>query len=91
MSKAKKAGFEERLARLEAITATLEKEELGLEDSLALYKEGVGIAAACRKTLEEAKHTVKIYTEDGLRDFAAADASLDASAYTSADAPNEAD
>lgn len=69
MPKAKKAGFEEQLARLEAITATLEKGELSLEDSLALYKEGVGIAVACRKTLDEAKHTVKIYSENGLRDF----------------------
>lgn len=71
MSKAKKAGFEEQLARLEAITASLEKGELSLEDSLALYKEGVGIAAACRKTLDEAKHTVKIYSEESLRDFSA--------------------
>lgn len=66
-----KAGFEERLARLQVITAALEKGELSLEESLGLYKEGVGIAAACRKTLDEARHTVKMYTEDGLKDFTA--------------------
>lgn len=67
----KKAGFEEQLARLQVITAALEKGDLSLEESLGLYKEGVGIASACRKTLDEAKHTVKMYTEAGLKDFIA--------------------
>lgn len=71
MAKAKTPGFEEQLARLRDITAALENGELSLEDSLALYKEGVGIAASCRKILDKAKHTVKMYTDEGLKDFIA--------------------
>lgn len=67
----RQTGFEERLARLQAITAALERGELSLEESLRLYKEGVDIAASCRKTLDAARHTVKMYTEEGLKDFAA--------------------
>jgi exodeoxyribonuclease VII small subunit len=67
--KPEEKGFEEQLARLGEITAALEKGELSLEESLSLYKEGVTIAAACRKTLDQAKHTVKIYSEEGLKDF----------------------
>lgn len=69
MSKGKKPGFEEQLARLQLITASLEKGELSLEESLALYKEGVTIAAACRKTLDEAEHAVKMYSAEGLTQF----------------------
>lgn len=69
MPKAKTPGFEEQLARLQAITASLEKGELSLEESLALYKEGVALAAACRKTLDEAEHAVKMYTAEGLAPF----------------------
>lgn len=69
MPKAKTLGFEEQLTRLQEITMLLEKGELSLEDSLTLYKEGVGIASACRKTLDEARHTVKMYTDEGLKDF----------------------
>lgn len=71
MAKGKTLKFEEQLSRLQKINNALEKGELSLEESLSLYKEGVGIAAACRKTLDEAKHTVKIYTEEGLKDFSA--------------------
>lgn len=71
MSKAKTPGFEAQLARLQEITGLLEKGALSLEDSLTLYKEGVGIASVCRKTLDEARHTVKMYTDEGLKDFSA--------------------
>ena len=64
-----KTGFEEHLVRLQEITLLLEKGELSLEESLTLYKEGVGIASSCRKTLDEARHTVKMYTDEGLKDF----------------------
>lgn len=72
MSKKKEAAqpsFEEQLARLQLITEELERGELNLERSLALYKEGIGLASGCRKTLEQARNTVRIYTEEGLKDF----------------------
>lgn len=67
----KEVSFEAQLARLQVITDALEKGDLSLEESLNLYKEGVGIAASCRKTLDKARHTVKMYTEEGLKDFIA--------------------
>lgn len=70
MSKKKAAaGFEEQLTRLHEITEALEQGDLSLERSLELYKEGVELAAGCRKTLEQARHTVQMYTEEGLKEF----------------------
>ena len=63
-------GFEEQLIRLQEITAQLENGQVTLEKSLELYKEGVATAAECRKILEEARHTVQVHAEEGLRDFA---------------------
>lgn len=64
--------FEEQLERLQKITESLERGELTLEESLVLYKEGVELSRNCRQALEQARHTVKIYTEEGLRDFSEA-------------------
>ncbi|MDL2285165.1 exodeoxyribonuclease VII small subunit [Desulfovibrio sp. OttesenSCG-928-F07] len=70
MAKAKQPVFEEQLKRLQEITTLLEGDKISLEHSLELYKEGVKIAAECRKTLDNAKHTVQMYTDNGLTDFA---------------------
>ena len=66
--------FEERLNRLREITARLEKGRPSLEESLALYKEGVSLAAHCRQILEQAEHTVRLHTEEGLKEFTAPNA-----------------
>lgn len=69
MVKKKTPGFEASLDRLDEIASLLEKGELDLQESLDLYKEGLALAAANRKLLEEAKHTVKMYGEKGLESF----------------------
>ena len=51
--------FEKDLSRLNEIVKKLEGSELSLEQSLDLYKEGVELSVKCKKTLEEAKLTVK--------------------------------
>lgn len=51
--------FEKDLSRLNEIVKKLESSELSLEQSLDLYKEGVELSVKCKKTLEEAKLTVK--------------------------------
>ena len=56
--------FEELLDRLREITDQLEKGQPGLERSLALYKEGVDVAAECRKMLERAEHIVRLHAAD---------------------------
>jgi exodeoxyribonuclease VII small subunit len=55
--------FESALARLEEITDKLESGKIRLEDSLALYSEGVDIAAQCHKQLTEAEKKIKILKE----------------------------
>jgi len=47
--------FESAMARLEEIVAALESGKLTLENSLALYSEGVAIADVCNKRLNEAE------------------------------------
>lgn len=50
--------FEESLGRLEEIVRHLEKGDLPLSDTLALYEEGTGLIASCSKMLDEAEQKV---------------------------------
>lgn len=52
--------FEESLKKLEAIVDQLEEGDLGLEESLKLFEEGVGLSAACKKELDEAEGKVEM-------------------------------
>ncbi|WP_461211497.1 exodeoxyribonuclease VII small subunit [Desulfocurvus sp. DL9XJH121] len=70
MAKAKDT-FESRLARLREIVDKLESRDLPLEDGVALFKEGVELAKACRVQLEKARNDVKILMNGSLADFAA--------------------
>ncbi|MBQ7266041.1 MAG: exodeoxyribonuclease VII small subunit [Firmicutes bacterium] len=58
-----KKTFEEALARLEEIAQAMEKEDIGLEESVKLYKEGVELASFCTKKIENAQNTVKTLKE----------------------------
>ena len=70
--KKKEPTFEERLTRLQAIVTTLEAGDTSLEECVALYKEGLAHAAACREQLEKARHDIRIGTEAGTEPFDAA-------------------
>jgi exodeoxyribonuclease VII small subunit len=61
--KKKYKDFESALARLEEITNILESGEARLEDSIALYTEGVEIAAFCNKKLSEAEKKITVMKE----------------------------
>ncbi|PKK82637.1 MAG: exodeoxyribonuclease VII small subunit [candidate division Zixibacteria bacterium HGW-Zixibacteria-1] len=50
--------FESALTRLDEITRQLESGEIKLEESIALYSEGVEIAAFCSKTLSGAENKI---------------------------------
>lgn len=50
--------FESALAKLDEITRQLESGEIKLEESIALYSEGVEIAVFCNKTLSEAENKI---------------------------------
>ena len=54
------AKFEECLQRLEKKVQELEKGEVPLDRSLTLFEEGMQLASACRKELEQAEGKVEI-------------------------------
>ena len=57
--------FEDALKRLEKIVEKLEAGDVPLEDSLALYEEGIALFRHCSSKLEEAKKKVEILTQEG--------------------------
>ena len=54
----KKLTFEESLSRLEEIVRHLEKGDMPLSDSLALFEEGTGLISSCSVMLDEAEQKV---------------------------------
>ena len=59
MSKAvTEMGFEEAMAALEERVRKIESGELPLEETLALYEEGVQLAQRCHEQLDEADQRV---------------------------------
>lgn len=55
MSKKKENSFEESLNRLQEISDALESGEVGLEESIKLYEEGINLAKLCFSTLKDAE------------------------------------
>jgi exodeoxyribonuclease VII small subunit len=53
--KKQKHNFEKDLSRLEEISELLESNEIGLEDSIALYEEGIKLSKSCLTTLKKAE------------------------------------
>lgn len=60
-----KQNFEASLAKLEKIVEQLETEELGLEESLRLFEEGIKVSKKCEESLKIAELKVKKLLEDG--------------------------
>ncbi len=56
--------FEAALRRLEEIVQKLEKGELPLEESLALYEEGIRLSRVCHAKLEEAEGRIELLVKD---------------------------
>lgn len=56
--------FEAALQKLEQIVQRLEKGELTLEESLALYEEGVRLSRICHAKLEEAEGKIELLMKD---------------------------
>jgi exodeoxyribonuclease VII small subunit len=61
--KKKLKDFESAITRLEEITDELESGETSLEESIALYTEGLEIARYCDKKLTETEKKVKLIQE----------------------------
>ena len=52
--------FESSIKRLDEISASLEHENVSLEDALALYEEGVKLVRVCNAQLEAAERKIKL-------------------------------
>ena len=55
-----KMSFEEAMAALEAVVGQLERGEVALEQSLALYDRGAALKAHCAAKLKEAEEKVEL-------------------------------
>ncbi|MDR0223236.1 MAG: exodeoxyribonuclease VII small subunit [Oscillospiraceae bacterium] len=56
---AERLNFEQALSRLAEISATMNDQNLPLEESLKLYGEAVGLIDICKRRIETAKLTVE--------------------------------
>lgn len=88
-----KLDFEKALAKLEQIVAEMEADELNLDQMLAKFKEGVALAKACAKRLNEAERTIEMLakTEDGGARAEPFDAEASAEAQVDDTAGNESE
>ena len=58
--------FEELIKKLESITSKLENDKLSLDDSVALFEEGMKLSKKCNAKLEEAeKKITMLINENG--------------------------
>ncbi len=57
--------FEEQLKTLENVVAKLERGDLPLEESLALFEQGVSLSDACKKELDAAEGRVQVLLQRG--------------------------
>ncbi len=57
--KSNKPNFEEALKRLEKITEQIEQGEVGLEESIAKYEEGMKLVTRCRDMLAKAEQRIQ--------------------------------
>ena len=55
----KEMKFEEALNKLAEINEKLSAEDISLEDSVKLFKEGVELTKLCQKKLDEAKQVIE--------------------------------
>ncbi len=55
----KKPTFEEALGQLEELTRQIEQGEIGLEESITKYEEGMKLVQRCRDVLGKAEHKIE--------------------------------
>ena len=65
--------FESSLAELEDIVAKLENGDMPLEESLALFEQGIKLSRDCRDRLTNAERRIEILTQDSDGNLTAAE------------------
>jgi exodeoxyribonuclease VII small subunit len=63
MAKEKTQTFEESVAQLEQIVAAIESGQIGLEESLAKYEQGMALVKRCRAILDSAEKRIEQLSE----------------------------
>lgn len=89
MAKEKNFSFEESVAQLEQIVQAIESGQIGLEESLAKYEQGMDLVKRCRTILDRAEKRMEVLSQSagGLKAEAmdADDDGANASGDTAAD------
>lgn len=57
--------LEEKLAKLDAMTEQLRKEDITLEESFSLYKDGMELIKQCNADINRVEKQVQILNADG--------------------------
>lgn len=61
--------FEQKMKRLQDIVNALESDDLPLEKSMSLYKEGMDCALFCKERLEKARHEISVWQDGETKPF----------------------
>ncbi|MCB1584185.1 MAG: exodeoxyribonuclease VII small subunit [Marinicella sp.] len=56
--------FENNLEKLSAIIEKMEQQDVGLEESLKLYEQGIQLTRKCQKIIDEAEQKIAQLMED---------------------------
>ena len=59
-----KSNFEANLARLEEISNLLESQEIGLEEAISIFEEGIKLSKSCATTLKKAELKITELTKE---------------------------
>lgn len=66
MAKAEKQlTFEESMQQLEQIVGAIESGQIGLEESLAKYEQGMTLVKRCRDILDKAEKRIEVLSQTG--------------------------
>jgi len=68
-----KLSYEQALERLTQIIRAMENDKIPLEESLALYEEGVGIVRRLSAELDDAERKIKILQQNAQGEIVAVD------------------
>lgn len=63
--KAASFNFEKALGELEGLVESMEQGDLGLEESLKAFEQGIRLARECQKALEQAEQKVELLVKAG--------------------------
>ncbi len=56
--------FEQAIARMETIISALSNGEIGIDESVALYEEGVKLAAFCDKKIKDVQRKITLLQDN---------------------------